>query len=195
MQDLDTDNDGISDVDEARYGLDPDRADSDRDGLTDAEEQDFGSDPLDADSDGDGLKDSTEVLLGLNPMNEDTDEDGTADKAEVRAGTYEEGLDANSDGTSDWETQLGELREADLTMQGAGFAKDSDGDGLTDVTEMYLTHTNPNSDDTDMDGVDDLQEIVFDGTDARTIEATSEEASHTFGHDDYNDGVGAEGGW
>lgn len=188
----DLDNDGIFDDIERQYSMDPTKTDTDADGLTDGEEWQFGSDPRDSDSDNDGLKDSMEVLLGLNPMDVDTDGDGTADKAEVRAGTYEEGQDEDGDGKADWENRLDTTREADLALPGQ-FVKDSDSDGLSDVHETYFTHTNPNNADTDGDGVEDQQEMVIDHTDARTREATDEAGAHLYGHDDYNDGIGAEG--
>jgi hypothetical protein len=43
-------------------------------------------------------------------------------------------------------------------------AKDSDGDGLSDVVENYY-HTDPNKKDTDGDGYSDYDEIVKYGTD------------------------------
>lgn len=43
---LDSDNDGLGDVDEKKAGTDPERFDTDGDGLSDKEEIDAGSDPL-----------------------------------------------------------------------------------------------------------------------------------------------------
>ena len=61
--------------------------DSDDDGLTDTEEAALGTDPENADSDGDGLSDGAEVDLGTNPLATDTDEDGFTDGEEVDEGT------------------------------------------------------------------------------------------------------------
>lgn len=61
--------------------------DSDDDGLTDTEEAALGTDPENADSDGDGLSDGTEVDLGTNPLAADTDEDGFTDGEELDEGT------------------------------------------------------------------------------------------------------------
>jgi len=67
--------------------------DSDSDGLTDAEEAAFGINPLVADTDGDGLGDYEEVkIYRTNPLNPDTDGDGYADGAEVKAGYNPNGL-------------------------------------------------------------------------------------------------------
>ncbi len=64
----DTDADGLTDQEEAKYGTNPELADSDGDGLTDREEiQVYQTDPLKADTDGDGRTDSQEVQAGTNP--------------------------------------------------------------------------------------------------------------------------------
>jgi hypothetical protein len=62
-------------------------ADSDEDGLTDAEEAELGTDPNNADSDGDGLADGVEVELGTSPTSADTDGDGYTDAEEQAEGT------------------------------------------------------------------------------------------------------------
>ena len=62
-------------------------ADSDEDGLTDAEEAELGTDPNNADSDGDGLADGIEVELGTSPTTADTDGDGYTDGEEQAEGT------------------------------------------------------------------------------------------------------------
>jgi hypothetical protein len=91
---LDSDADGIPDVDEAAtYGTDPGNADSDFDGVTDGAELAAGTNPLVADSaaaadtDGDGLLDADEVALGTDPVIPDSDADGWLDGAEVSIGT------------------------------------------------------------------------------------------------------------
>ena len=61
--------------------------DSDDDGLTDDEEAELGTDPNNADSDGDGLLDGVEVSLGSDPTLSDTDGDGFIDSEEVEEGT------------------------------------------------------------------------------------------------------------
>ena len=68
--DADDDNDGLSDIDEANGGTDPNDADSDDDGLSDGDEvNEHGTDPNDTDSDDDGLSDTDEVAFGSDPNN------------------------------------------------------------------------------------------------------------------------------
>lgn len=81
---VDSDNDGLSDADEAVHGTDPANPDTDADGLLDGTEVDLAGsgsclDPLTADSDGDMLLDGEEVTLGYDPCNVDTDGDGLDD--------------------------------------------------------------------------------------------------------------------
>ncbi|MCH8822936.1 MAG: hypothetical protein IH984_05440 [Planctomycetes bacterium] len=82
----DSDGDGLTDVEEAALGTDPNDPATDNDGLFDGTEVDLaladGSDcpdPLNPDSDGDNLLDGFEVFLGTNPCNADTDGDGIQD--------------------------------------------------------------------------------------------------------------------
>jgi hypothetical protein len=63
----DRDHDKLSDLDEARYGTDPDNPDTDGDGLLDGDEVAMGTDPLNPDTDGDGFPDGLEVARGSDP--------------------------------------------------------------------------------------------------------------------------------
>ena len=74
----DTDGDGASDGDEVANGTDPlvPDLDSDLDGLTDLQKSAIGTNPILADSDGDGISDGVEAPGG-SPV--DTDTDGTID--------------------------------------------------------------------------------------------------------------------
>lgn len=77
---LDLDLDGILDSWELQYGLNPaDPADalidSDADGLTNLEEYVFDSNPNDPDNDGDGLLGPDEIAAGTDPFNADSDGD------------------------------------------------------------------------------------------------------------------------
>jgi hypothetical protein len=71
----DSDGDGMTDVFESAYGLNPSQddanADPDGDGLTNLEEFDAHTSPINADSDGDGLSDYQEVLQGSDPLRDD----------------------------------------------------------------------------------------------------------------------------
>lgn len=65
---LDSDQDGLTDAEEATLGTNPNNPDTDGDGLTDREEvKVYLTDPLKADTDGDGFKDGDEVKNGYNP--------------------------------------------------------------------------------------------------------------------------------
>jgi formylglycine-generating enzyme required for sulfatase activity len=58
----DRDGDGLSDVDEARFGTDPDKRDTDGDGKSDGDEVHVhGTDPSKRDTDGDGVGDGAEL--------------------------------------------------------------------------------------------------------------------------------------
>ena len=67
--DADTDDDGVSNLDEIELETDPQIQDTDDDGLTDGEEVNtYLTDPLLEDTDGDGLNDGFEVRYGLDPL-------------------------------------------------------------------------------------------------------------------------------
>ena len=65
---VDTDQDGVYDFEEDRYGTSKNSADSDSDGLSDSEEiYTYHTNPLATDTDSDGISDKEEVSLGSNP--------------------------------------------------------------------------------------------------------------------------------
>lgn len=69
VESADSDDDGLPDATEARYGTDKLNPDSDGDGLADGDEAVFlNTDPLLADSDGDGWSDGLEVGAEADPM-------------------------------------------------------------------------------------------------------------------------------
>ena len=78
-EEVDTDFDGIPDVDEALLCTDPLNNDSDEDGLGDLAELQGGTDPCDPDSDGDGLDDVDELYFGFDPNDSDSQDDGIRD--------------------------------------------------------------------------------------------------------------------
>ncbi|MHA1806494.1 MAG: LamG-like jellyroll fold domain-containing protein [Candidatus Thorarchaeota archaeon] len=145
LDDSDTDDDGLTDLEEYENGTDPEVDDTDGDGIDDKEELTTGSDgyitnPLDSDTDGDGIDDDTEVDNGLDPTDEDTDGDSLPDNCAYEGYT----LDSDGDGIVN------------------GKDTDSDGDGLTDGLEdkdhdgAYDTgETYPTDLDTDNDGLPD----------------------------------------
>jgi hypothetical protein len=68
MTPVDTDQDGLTDEEEAAISTDPNNFDTDQDGLTDREEvKVYLTDPLNSDTDGDGFKDGDEVKNGYSP--------------------------------------------------------------------------------------------------------------------------------
>ncbi|MCB1100038.1 MAG: LamG domain-containing protein, partial [Verrucomicrobiae bacterium] len=95
----DSDDDGLSNIDEFRFGTNPESVDSDRDGLPDGSESgtgkwsgenDTGTSPLALDSDRDGLADSLEnpdrpslTRPPTDPNQYDSDSDGVPDFYEV----------------------------------------------------------------------------------------------------------------
>ncbi len=88
----DSDNDGMTDLYEARFGFNPaDPADGsqdrDGDGLTNSQEALAGTNPDHADTDFDGLEDDLEISGGSDPHLADTDGDGISDPVEVSRGS------------------------------------------------------------------------------------------------------------
>lgn len=65
---VDSDNDGLTDQEEAQLGTNPNNPDSDGDGLSDGDEvKMWHTNPLKADTDGDGFSDGMEIANGYNP--------------------------------------------------------------------------------------------------------------------------------
>jgi hypothetical protein len=146
----------------------PDDVDSDEDGLSDAQEVELGTDPANPDTDEDGLFDAAEVAAGTDPTLYDSDGDGFGDNAEVANGT--DPLDPASvppgEPTIDTDGDLlTDAQEAELGTNPE--LADSDGDGLTDFAEVGFepgsaTGTDPNLFDTDGDEVGDGDEVTND---------------------------------
>lgn len=114
--------------------------DGDEDGLADWEEEGLGTDPTDADTDDDDLIDGTEVNgeNATDPLNEDSDDDGCL-------------LDGDEDKNHNGALDAGETDPNDA---------DTDGDGLSDCTEVSGENpTDPldtdSDDDTFLDGAED----------------------------------------
>jgi hypothetical protein len=121
--------------------------DTDNDGLTDLQELCIGSDPNLPDTDGDGLNDGIEVYeLGLEPTFADTDGDGLPDGLEVQGfvdGTgkrwYLNALDVDTNGDEvpdglECAVNVGALVCPDTDQDGTAdvFDFDDDGDGVPD---------------------------------------------------------------
>jgi hypothetical protein len=118
------------------------------------------------DTDGDGLTDAEEAEIGTDPTNPDTDEDGLFDGEEVReggTGTDSTAYDTDGDGFGDNQEVVNGSAPLDpssvpATGEPGG---DSDGDLLTDAEEAEIG-TDPNSPDTDGDGLTDFAEVGFE---------------------------------
>lgn len=154
---VDTDGDWIPDAWELAHGMDPNdpddvRLDADGDGLVNGSEYWLGGDPQLADTDGDGRNDLVQWQAG------DPISSNLAYSANIEAGTSSGDFDG--DGLTDsWEASKGlNLYDA------ADAALDADGDGLTNLEEFTLG-TNPNSPDSDGDGLSDGDEVYLHGTD------------------------------
>jgi len=200
---IDSDGDGISDVDENTiWGTDPFDADTDDDGLWDGEEVNGFTDALLADTDGDLLQDGTEMgrteghptdtnpsifipdadpSTVTDPLDQDTDDDGLIEGDE----------DANRNGAVD-------VTDTDATLF------DSDGDLLGDGMELGVvtppadtdlgifvpdadptTTTDPKDDDTDDDGLKDGTEDA--NQDGETINTIGDSGTPGSGETDPND--------
>lgn len=68
IDNLDTDADGLIDIEEIRLGTDINNFDTDGDGLSDGDEIVYGTNPLNPDTDGDSYLDGSEVANGYNPL-------------------------------------------------------------------------------------------------------------------------------
>ncbi len=166
------------------YRTDPTKMDTDGDGLSDGEEAGAltasdpapvyagVSDPTNPDSDDDGLTDRAELhgwttRLGATYRTDvrraDTDGDGLFDGDEAGAPSGDEATiryvgwsdplrpDSYDDGLSDAD-------EMDFALD--AFARDTDGDELTDAQEVNEFETDPTNPDTDGDGLTDAYEVA-----------------------------------
>ena len=166
----DTDGDGLLDGEEIAEGTDPKDEDSDNDGINDGPEiKQYLTDANDNDTDGDGLLDGIEVFTCIygpdnnectNPNSHDTDGDNLKDGDELnRVYIAEEcnwtnpttGIkcDYNGDGTAD---------SSDSTDP---MISDSDSDGVSDGYEFNVFNSNPLSEHSDLDNVNDFDETLY----------------------------------
>ncbi len=108
-----SDNDSDYNADDTTSGqsqVDPNTVDTDKDGITDVEEKKLGTDPTKADSDGDGVNDAKDAFP-LDPKKQvkeskpdpklDTDKDGITDVEEKKLGTDPTKADTDGDGVND----------------------------------------------------------------------------------------------
>ena len=122
------------------------------------------------DSDGDGIPDSLEVELGTDPFSTDSDEDEIKDSIEVMLGLDPLSGDSDGDGLPDGQedddgdglTLLEEINHGTYT-----WTDDSDVDGIMDGDEVHIYGTDPLDEDTDGDLIEDGDELKL-GTDPLT---------------------------
>ncbi len=185
----DSDNDGIPDGWEIKYGLDPEdpndiNQDYNNNGLTNIEEYARGFDPYNRDTDNDKISNYAEVkgLFGFvtDPLNTDTDGDGLTDLEEIATyiGVNTSQLFVEASVIEDLKRRYpyaldptdpdvdddGLLDGEEISRGTSPTNLDSDTDGLTDYEEVYKYNTNPANVDTDGDWLPDKEEVTA-GTD------------------------------
>ena len=165
---VDTDGDGLIDeCDQACLdeGFEED-LDDDNDTLSDVDEVTFGTNPLDADTDGDGLNDAVELENNTDPTNSDSDGDGTGDAEDALPLDSSEQLDSDGDGTGNNadpdDDNDGVLDDADayplISLNGR---EDTDGDGIPNSCDAACEAEGLTADlDNDNDGLPDEWEIA-----------------------------------
>jgi hypothetical protein len=134
----DTDGDGILDGEEVRNlsnPLGPGDMDFDDDGLSDKEEAKRGTNPTRADTNDDGVNDFESIMRGIDPTGDDTDRDGLGNGYERKIGTDPLNPDTDGDGLSDGD-EVNKYGTNPLNP-------DTDGDGLSDLDEVMTYHTDP----------------------------------------------------
>ena len=191
--DLDSDSDGLNDSYEFEIlYTNPLDLDSDSDGLNDSlEVLTLGTDPRNVDSDSDELSDLWEFIYngseGINPtvtatnaeVMLDNDDDGLTLWEESTAGTSPLLSDTDGDKLTDgWEVRYKGQYGVDPLIKASSveLESDIDIDGLTLLQEGEIG-TNPNTNDTDEDGLSDEWEFQYQTLDGVNplVRATTEE--------------------
>jgi hypothetical protein len=131
---LDSDGDGLTDLEEYRLGTDPTKKDTDGDGINDLiEVTEFTTDPTKKDTDDDGLTDAEEALVhGTNPSSRDTDSDGFPDGLEVKRNRDPKDPDDKPDKIAYREESEAEEKDE---KEATNNENDDDGDGYTNDEE------------------------------------------------------------
>ena len=183
--DNDTDNDGLTDIEEAYYGLDGyvtdiTNNDTDGDNISDYDEINvFGTSPITKDTDGDNYTDNYDFEVNITtgfrenqtgdafPLDSsdwnDTDGDGVGDNSDIFP------LDFNNSKDSDGDT-IGDNTEINNCIYGENsdectdpYNNDTDSDGISDSLDFFPLDTNETV-DTDGDGYGDNSDICPDNS-------------------------------
>ncbi|MDM8536732.1 FG-GAP-like repeat-containing protein [Desulfobacterales bacterium HSG17] len=185
---VDSDNDGISNLEEIAAGTDPNDSDSDNDGVSDGTEAETGTDPLDnssTDTDADGMLDNWETANGFDPNNPsdaaaDSDSDGISNLEEFINGTDSASADTDGDGVDDVTEIANGTNPADASDSDPANITDTDGDGMPDWWEeqqgLNPADASDATVDSDNDGISNLEEIAA-GTDPNDSDSDNDGVS------------------
>lgn len=206
----DPDGDHLSNFQEYNLGTNPNNADTDGDGRTDWQEVMDGTDPLNSNSKAtsiykaDAKMNTKSVTITTIPSLTIWVSNGIAYVALTNGMTnvlYDLYGKTNLLSSSwIWLGKLniqGQYTNATSVYQQfywtIGGPLDSDGDGLTDDYEYYVTHTDWNNPDSDYDGRSDGQEILLDGTDPNNGNSVTNVMLAYWRFNNTNTWVGEEG--
>ena len=181
---LDQDNDGLTDLVEAKLNTDPKKADSDGDGINDAIEIGKNTDePIDSDLDG--------IIDALDSVDDsDSDNDGITDTLELKLKSNPKLADSDNDGINDLE-ELGKNIDQPLDTDNDGtlnlIDSDDDNDNLSTRYETRIG-TNPLDSDSDKDGLADNIEAKAPGSD-KLQDTDNDKVINPLDTDDDNDTI------
>lgn len=159
--------DGLTNLEEFAYGCDPYLSDTDSDSLTDGDEVNiYSTHPNNPDTDDDQLTDGDEILIhGTNATNPDSDSDGMPDGYEIANSLDPLFNDSGLDPDLDTITNLEEYGYGTNPN-----LNDTDLDNLDDFEEIFVYFTNPLMNDTDLDLLDDYYEVTIDPLDDQYLQ-------------------------